>query len=703
MEPLTEYYRQLMLELRESSEAASLPLMDVAFERLCSTLEAEGELEMADQGGWRGSSGGKTLRIDGYGGDPRETDGVLCIIACELFDTDEPATLNASDSKKIFGHLANFVAACRKSDFRDSLALGTREFGIATMVAESWSSVTKVKLLLVTNGNYSARTDANIAGQIGDIPVTYSIWDLTRLHRVETTGGKEKIVVDFERDFGGAIPALEASVSESAFPSFLAIIRGKQLADIYEKWGARLLEANIRLFIQARRKSVNEGIRDTIRESPRMFFSYNNGLSATADSLETQTDDSGIKILSARNLQIVNGGQTTASLHAALRQYAHNLEQVHVQLKLTVVPTEHSGDVVPKISNYANIQNKASAADFFSNQPLHLRIEGYSRRVLAPAPQGGSRQTRWYYERMRGQYLVDRMKLGSSDRRRFDAEHPKAQLFLKTDLAKVELSFNQRPEVVSKGAQKTFSAFAAELGAAWSANETRYDETWFKRLIAKLVIFRTLEKAVPRQTWYPGGYRANIVTYGIAKLAFDNEAIGKTLDLDRVWEQQAVPEGMLNCLLLSCEAAAAAILSPQSGVKNVTEWAKKQACWGGLSRSKVEYGPDLLNHVIDPDAARAVQRDGQRDAAMVSGIVAQTRVVELGGAFWSRLRVWATPNRAFTAKDDGILKACSQTESRLPSERQCVLAIAVLERARQEGYVDDEETPRIKLAAPRSR
>lgn len=701
MEHLSEYNADLLSDLREESASADIPVEDVAFERLCSILEAEGELETADRCGWRGASGGKSLRIDGHGGDPRESDGVLSVIACELHVEEEPVTLNAADAKKMFGHLINFVAAARRRDFPDSLHLETPEFGTATMIAEAWPSVTKVKLIIVTNGIYSARTDAKLAGTIGEVPVTYNIWDLTRLHRVETTGSKEKIVVDFADEFGGALPALAASGPEADFPSYLAVIRGRQLADIYERWGARLLESNIRSFIQASRKSVNEGIRDTIRDNPRMFFSYNNGLSATADSLETRADGAGVRILSARNLQIVNGGQTTASLHAALRHSPDTLDQVRVQIKVTVVPSDRSEEVVPNISKFANSQNKVSAADFFANHPFHLRIEGYSRRVSAPPAPGGNRQTKWFYERARGQYQVERAKLGAADRRRFDAEHPKPQLFLKTDLAKVELSFRQRPDVVSRGAQKNFAAFATDIGAAWTASEKRYDETWFRRLVGKLIIFRALEKAIPKQEWYPGGYRANIVAYGIAKFVYDAEKLEKVLDLDRVWEAQTVPETMLRGLLAACEAAADVITSPQSGVRNITEWAKKQACWSVVMRTTASYGEDFADDLIDPDEARAVQREGRREEALVSGIEAQSQVIALGGTFWSRLRQWAAPNRAFSMKDDGILKACSQLERRLPSEKQCVLAVGILARAREEGYVDEEETPRIRISASR--
>lgn len=698
MEHLLEFNRDLIDELKQDVEVTGLPLADLAFDRLCATLESEAELDTSERCCWIGSAPGKTLRIDGHGGDPRETEGVLSVIVSEIFDADQPPSLNAADAKKLFGHLINFVAAARRREFLDSLHVDTPAYGTATMIAEAWPAITKVKLILITNGIYNARTDAVVAGRIGDIPVTYNIWDLSRFHRVETTGSKEKIVVKFAEEFGGSLPALSASGPETQFPSYLAVIRGSQLADIFDKWGARLLESNIRSFIQARRKSVNEGIRDTIKNEPEMFFSYNNGLSATADSVETEADGAGVRILAARNLQIVNGGQTTASLHAALKHSPENLSNVHVQIKLTVVPPDNSEEVVPFISKYANSQNKVSAADFFSNHPFHMRMEGYSRRVYAPPAQGGNRQTRWFYERARGQYQVERAKLGTTDRRRFDAEHPKSQLFAKTDLAKVELTFRKKPDTVSKGAQKNFAAFAADIGEAWGASDKKYDETWFKRLVAKVIIFRALEKAIPRQEWYPGGYRANILTHGIAKLVHDVDERDKVLDLDRIWNEQSVPAGLMACFLTACEAAADVITDPDSGIRNITEWAKKQACWARISRLEVDYGGSLDEFLIAPEEAKAAARDGRREEAMVSGIEAQAKVIELGGAFWGRLREWAAPNRSFSLKDDGILKACSQQDRRLPSEKQCILAVEILGRARDEGYVDDEETPRIKIS-----
>ena len=593
MDSVEEFNLDLLVALRAEQAETDIPLADLAFDCLCGTLETEGEIEGIERVEFTGSASGKTLRIDGTGGDPRETDGVLSVIVFEMFDQDEPTTINAGDAKRLFSHLMNFVTSSLRREFRDSLHPDMPATGTAHLIASAWRSVTKIKLILVTNAIYSARIDAVLAGSISGVPVTYNIWDLTRFHRIENSGAREKIVVRFDRDFGGALPALAASGVDAAFPSYLAVIRGRQLADLYERWGARLLESNIRSFIQARRKSVNDGIRTTIRDEPEMFFSYNNGLSATADEVEVDASDGVIRILSARNLQIVNGGQTTASLHAALKQSPENLERVHVQVKLTVVPQDVSENVVPNISKFANSQNKIDAADFFSNHPFHLRVEEFSRRLFAPPAQGSNRQTMWFYERAKGQYMVARARLSGADRTKFDRECPKSQLFMKTDLAKAEYSFRLKPDTVSKGAQKNFAAFATDIGETWGDKEAGFDETWFKTAVAKIIIFRALEKAVPRQEWYPGGYRANIITYGIAKLAHDAAEKGRVLNLDDVWNTQGVPEVLMADLLSSCEAAADVLTSPGSGMKNVTEWAKKQECWEMVRCSIATYRDEL--------------------------------------------------------------------------------------------------------------
>ena len=288
-------------------------------------------------------------------------------------------------------------------------------------------------------------------------PVAYSVWDATRLHKLEASSlAREDIVVDLD-DHGGPVPILPAHMPGSPYGAYLSVFPGAVLASIYDRWEARLLESNVRVFLQAR-GNVNKGIRTTIEDEPQMFFAYNNGITATAEAIETEERDGGTVMTRIRNLQIVNGGQTTASIHAALRA-KKDLSGVFVQAKLSIVDAEQAERIVPDISRYANSQNRIAAADFFSNHPFHMRMEDISRRIYAPAREGAFTQSRWFYERARGQFADRRSGLTAAETRKFDLEHPRAQVFTKTDLAKAEMTWRRQPDVVSKGAQKNFAFF----------------------------------------------------------------------------------------------------------------------------------------------------------------------------------------------------------------------------------------------------
>lgn len=681
----------------QSATDGDVSLQESAFFELMSErLEAVGEIETFERAALD-IHAAKTIRLDGSGGDPRDAEGVLSLICCD-FHGREFKTINAQDAKRVFGSLKNFITSAWKKDFRDSLAKGSPIAGLANTIAESWKEVTKIKLIFVTNANYSARTDAVTAGEIGGVPTTYNVWDLSRFHRYETSlQAREVLNINFRDGFGGSIPALTASSSGEDLESYLAVIPGSQLAEVYDKWGARLLESNVRSFLQARGK-VNQNIRDTIKATPEMFFSYNNGLSATADSVEVEKTDSGCHIVSIKNLQIVNGGQTTASIHAAKKISPEALQKVYVQMKLTVVPAERAEELVPKISEFANSQNKVNAADFFSNHPFHIRMEDYSRRMLTPVA-GVAKETKWFYERARGQYLVERAKRTGAEKKRFDSEYPKLQFFAKTDLAKVEFSFRSLPYIVSKGAQKNFADFAKDIGSQWAKSEAAFDELWYQRLVSKLIVFRSLERAIPKQVWYPGAYRANIVTYAIAKLSSDAAEKGLSIDLDSIWRSQSVSSDLEYALFCSAKSAADIIMNPVHGLTNITEWAKKQACWESLRTTDVNYGASLTKCTVTLREFKAVEVEQKREAAAISGIEAQTRVFTLGGDYWARLRSWLCQEDLISPKEDGILKACTSIANRLPSEKQCIAAVNILEKYRSRGYRDETEPHRVKISS----
>ena len=691
MSELDEFNRELIADIQGEADVGGSYTTEAFFEKMGDILTEAGELDGADYAYFEGAGRrGTALQIHGYGGDPRESQGILSLILCDFSASEEVRVFRADDLKPRFNRLVGFLRHARDEEFREQLEETSSGFMLSDLISTTWSSISKIKLIVVTNAEKRAKADGLPAGSIGEKPVTYTVWDLARIEKYVRSGQtREDLLINFEKDFGGAIPVLRASMGDAALESYIAVIRGSQLGEIYEKWGTRLLEANVRSFLQARGK-VNRGIRDTLEDQPEMFFAYNNGITATANNVEIRQTENGPVLVSADNLQIVNGGQTTASIHASRRQRPKRpkarLDEVYVQMKLNVVPPETAEEVIPNISLYANSQNKVNDADLASNHPFQMRLQEFSRRILAPKGASAYQETKWFYERARGQYPDERGRRTESERKKFDLEYPRSQYFTKTDLAKFENSWAGLPHVVSQGAQKNFVSFQREIAKEWKKSDAQFHETWFKRMIAKAIIFRRLEKAVPQQPWYEGGYRANIVTYSMAKLAYDMDCQERLVDLDRIWRQQYVPEPVEAALLLTAAEAHDVITHPPEGVRNMSEWAKKQACWAQLQHRELDYPSDLREYLITLAEAAAAVDEERKKKAVTSGIEAQSTVVNLGAAFWKGALEWGKDRRLVTPKEAGILETCTRIPDRLPSEKQCLIAIEVLERLEADGF-----------------
>nr|WP_155040007.1 AIPR family protein [Paracoccus litorisediminis] len=676
-----------MADIRREADASGVIMVEAFFDRMTERLTGAGELEVADRAYFQNGEGGQRLRIDGYAGDPRDSEGVLGLIVCDFVDSEEVQAFEKKDVPTILNPLIRFLKKARTEEFRDSLNEANPAFQVSDLIITTWPHVTKVRLILVSNRRYNSRDDAVKLQELDDVPVTWSVWDLARFARFEVKGN-EDLEIDLVQDFGGPVPALKGSQTGAALESYLMIIPGPQLAAVYDRWGEKLLEGNVRSFLQARAKT-NKGIQKTIKDEPDLFFPYNNGLSATADAVTCVRNDDGLAISSISNLQIVNGAQTTGSIHAALKSAKEQLPQVFVQMKLTVVPPDRSEDIVPKISEYANTQNKVNAADFFSNHPFHIRIEQFSRNIIFTAREGERHDSKWYYERSRGQFINARPKIKGKDQASFDFEFPKTQLFSKTDLAKFEFSAAGQPHLVSRGAQKNFAEFAKDIGDAWSKSDAKYDELWYKRLISKAIVFRWIETEVPKQPWYEGGYRANIVTYAMAKVFHDANGEKQVLDLDTIWRRQSVPDALQRALLLAAAEAHDVITHPPTGIRNMSEWAKQQACWNGIKGRTLSYDEDFETCLTLAESARTTKRDEKAKKAMTDGINAQSEVVMLGADFWKQALTWGRDRKRLTPKDQQILDVCASMPRRLPSDLQSRHALEALNRMRDQGFGEE--------------
>jgi hypothetical protein len=241
---------------------------------------------------------------------------------------------------------------------------------------------------------------------------------------------------------------------------------------------------------------------------------------------------------------------------------------------------------------------------------------------------------------------------------------------------------------VSRGAQKNFAEFAKDIGEAWAKSDTKYDELWYRRLISKAIVFRWLQTEVPKQPWYEGGYRANIVTYSLAKVFHDANGEKQVLDLDAIWRRQSVPEALQRALLLAAAEAHDVVTHPPAGVRNMSEWAKQQACWNGVKGRTLNYDEDFETCLTLAETARTAKRDEKAKKVLTEGINAQSEVVTLGADFWKEVLTWGRERKRLTPKDQQILDVCASMPRRLPSDLQSRHALDVLGRMRDQGFGD---------------
>ena len=602
-----EYFQEVLAE----ADSAGAFMEDVFFEKSCEPLMECGELDSADRVSYLGPPR-RGIRVDGYGGDPLlDESDTLSLIIVDFNASARIQRLTRTRMEAIFRRPLRFVNKALDQRWRNALEETSPAFGLADLIATRWSRIARLRVLLITNRVLSDRVDGRSADNFDEKEVKFSVWDCKRLFRQATAGNApEEICIDLESDFGGTLPILRAPQSNTRLESYLTIIPGSVLADIYDQWGARLLEHNVRVFLQARNK-VNRGIRITIENDPAMFLAYNNGITATAEKVHTIKTQGRLQLKSLTNFQIVNGGQTTASIHVARRRKI-DLSQVSVQMKLSVIEPDLASEMVPKISEYANSQNRVNAADFFSNHPFHSRVESFSRRTYAPAPDDSFRQSKWFYERARGQYADAYAGLTRAERKKFKLTSPRNQMFSKTDLAKFLSVWEGRPHEVSLGAQKNFAKFSARIGKEWEKSPNNFNESWYRESIAKAILFRTTERLVSKQSWYQGAYRANIVAYGIAKIAHYVSTEHRAVDFERIWRSQKTDQAMDQGIRVAVKAAHDILVQPDAGMRNVTEWAKKQACWSRVREVPVEWPPEFLDGLISIDQRKDIKKQGRK-------------------------------------------------------------------------------------------
>jgi len=627
------------------------------------------------------------IKVNGYSVSDNES--CLDLFVSIYYGEGTLSNVSKTDINTAFKRVYTFFTKSLDGYYK-YLEEASHVFDLASIIYDLKDNLTNVRLFLLTDG--ISKKDSLIDEQMEDIIISYHIWDLERLYRLKSSGNKrEAIEIDFEDYFGMGIPCLPMVGSNPDYTTYLAIITGDMLFELYDQFGPRLLERNVRSFLQVR-GNVNKGIRKTILDEPHMFLAYNNGISATAQDVIIKRSLSGeYEIKRVKEFQIVNGGQTTASIYSAVRKNKADVSEVSVPVKLTVLKdADHVDFVVPKISEYANSQNKVSAADFTSNHPFHVVLEELSRTIWAPAQHGMQAQTHWYYERARGQYLDEKGREGTVARKKaFEAINPNRQKFVKTDLAKFENTWSQVPHIVSRGAQKNFKEFMARLK---ERGDFKPDRLYYEHLIAKAILFKQAEKLVQKQNY--GGYRANIVTYTLS-LMFHKT--GQRINLDQIWKEQSISPILVDTIVKVSADVHIHITNPPDG-KNITEWCKKEQCWKDLLNKNIDLPAELTRELID--TSRKTRGSADNHDYKDRKIIREIMIVS--DETWFNLSHWAKETGNLQSWQRKIAHSMGNlvTRKKEPSIKQSIQAHIIIEEAHRLGFKFKDET---KLKAEEER
>ncbi|GDZ13063.1 hypothetical protein MCC02030_13760 [Bifidobacteriaceae bacterium MCC02030] len=685
MTELEQFSEEFFQDILQESENGGWK-EDIFFDKFTDYLTDAGEFSEAIRASYQPANG--QLRVDGYCGDPLESRSTgdsdepltLGLIILDFHQGGDLVTLGTRDMNVIFNRLMRYLSNALNPQWRRSLEASDPGFGLADLIATRWNRITKIRLYLLTNKTLSNRIDGKTAGDYQGRSVVYSVWDIKRIFALtKAATGQEPLQVRFDEKPLHPLRALLASTKDAKNTVYLAAIPGNDLAHIYDRWGARLLEQNVRVFLQAR-SNVNKGIKRTLEGEPALFFSFNNGLTATAEHAETETTSDGLNILSLDNLQIVNGGQTTASIYAAYRA-DKDLSKVFVQMKLSIVDPKEAEDLVPRISEYANSQNKVSQADLFANHPFHARMEKFSRRILAPAQEGSFNQTKWFYERARGQYGDAQACLTRGERKAFLAEYPKNQKFAKTDLAKYAMVWTDKVYFVNRGAQKNFAEFAKDIADAWAENDLQFNEHYYKTLIAQKIIWDATEKIIPQMEWYEaGGYRAQHVVLTIGLIAEATRQYKKKVDFERIWNAQSLDDSFRTVIRQAADAVHPVLMNPAQGYRNISEWAKQPRCWETVKALHVDWNPAWLNQLISPKEEWTRNRSSAKEQRETNGIEYTAAVINAGAKFWKDVAQWLISENEGDEKERGCVNVAASIPAKIPTDKQSAVIVNLMRR-----------------------
>ena len=587
--------------------------------------------------------------------------------------------VNNSKVEQGFNYLMAFYREAKNGTLLKSVNVeNTDEISeVARLVQSTEGKISQLRIYVITNG----LTDPSVAisaveADDGDYIIEYNVWDMQRVYQQHNIrAGKEKVEIDFPTEYNTELQCLKMSETNPYVDAYMAIIPGITLAKIYKKYQQVLLEKNVRTFLQFKGK-VNRGIRKTLREEPDMFFSYNNGISTTASEIELEERDGSLFITRLYDWQIVNGGQTTASISASILDRDVDLSKVFVPMKVSVIrDTDNCEAIVKAISTSANSQTAIKNSDFSANEPYLIALENFSRSEWVP--NGNSKPVcKWYFERTRGQYLDQLAQLSGYNEKAFKIEYPKKQKITKTDIAKYEALWNMQPYNVCRGAEKNYMLFVADIKRSNPVVSAGY----FKHIVAKGILFNTIDSVVNSKKL--GGYKANMNAYIMSAISFLSD---KNLDMSYIWEHQAVQQDVIDKIEELIPLVWTHITVPPIGgnqSSNVGEWSKKPDCWNRLKLKLGDY-----NKFDSSLMQSETNEDGSCLNEAQQSLIEQAESIE--PSYWFALANWAKSRDLLTPLDRKAAYNFGTMLSRnrsIKSLKQAQYALKIVAKAEDLGF-----------------
>ena len=603
------------------------------------------------------------------------------------------------DVLKIIDRGKRFIEKSMNDSFYKLMDAGDTDYFAAKRISGliNAEQVIKIKLYYLTDGLLSERTKQYKTDSVLSIPTFIRPYDIRRLQQLdESDTGEEEIIVDFNDECNG-LNALSTNLS--GLKSYLVVMPGDVLRNIYDKWDQKLLESNVRNFLNFTNKK-NQAIRRTLLEEPEKFFAYNNGLTVTATDIETEDKGGSLKITKLKNMQIVNGGQTTCVIFFSSKEKGFqdiDLSKVFIPMKLTIIEKAQDIEELDKndkfksnIAEYANFQSAVNASDLMSNSPFHIRLQQASKRASAMNNLGIN--TFWFYERTKGQWNTE--KRLHKNEKSFMGKYPKRQLITKELMAKYENSSRLKPFEVSKGQGKNLSSFYKAIEPEFKNNENKFRDPFYKDLVSKAILWKAIDLTISRasSSWFirETYLKPFITTYSMALIFHLLRKANKELDLDIIWSNQAVSTSLQKQIEATAEHVNSCFLD--DSFRNNTsyrEWAGKELCWEGFKNKShtLEFLEDL-----DFLSARQIEekKDTNKEVGKIAGeIEVGINMMNISVKEWEALNTYHI-NKGFNISDAVIsipqIMMRSHITGKLPSDKQMALLEKIYSKAVEDGF-----------------